>query len=744
MEAAKAMSTSRVLGALAIVGVALGVVLLFRPSSTEVAQPLPGNGEDHGDGLHSGPGVVRIPGEELAEQVGLRVEVEQALSVEGVNPAGFEDRARPDLRVSAVCVDEAGVPLSGVAMSALGRESEPPAVSDGQGRVSLSWNPRAGRVGAASSASPRISPSAFQFAFPGRITRVIYDAAYEDHGNLDCGVVVLGPDAGSARGRVVEAGGQPLAGIDVYAAFPVPEVDDETLMMLKLSGLGLFTAQIGGTTTRTDYDGWFELANLPAQAICIWAQATDSYAAWTSPFTLGGGFSHDVGTIVLEKLGSEMWIDGHVLNPDGSPSPQAMVVCQSQTEAALGPPIFRCADATGYFRVPALQGVLHRLRAQCWEDMRLAADVESIKGGAAGIVLRLTSSGPESVSTAAIAGVVIREGVPESEALVEAYAYDIDALEWVLRQRLRSDSDGRFRMGVSSESMLVLGRSSDGGWVGVGERPYEPGASDPDLLVLELHRASTIQGRVVVARAQKAGGIELLATSEVGLPMSALTGDDGEFRFRGLQAGAWMVEIKTRLNWAFADKVQQSLVLGNGETASVELDGRAQALLTGKLAIGSQEYAGWEWSLGEGQGSVQADGSFTVFSSTIGLSATLTLGAAMDGWTVQVTSSVELTGIGDSWSFEADAGLVELVGLPLEAAFSDGGQFVPVCYLRYVSESGAVWEAMPITAVKGRRLISFVPTGNISIMRYGGALSGEIVEEISVQQGKTTTVAWDG
>lgn len=651
--------------------------------------------------------------------------------------------------ITATCVDLNGLPISGVTFTVLNVAGAGQILSDIDGRIRFELDARFVRIGKPMLPMQMVGgPMAFELSGAGLARRVVFGPPLEGVAAHDCGPVELGP-GGAVVGRVVDADGDPLGGVTVHAVPALPELSDAERESLRLSGLSFLSFESGGPSVETDFDGRFLFEGVSTEPSCLWAQDAGTYAVWTDTILLKPGETHEVQPLALERLGSEDRIAGRVLDIEGRPSPGALVVAQTRSESAMGPQVMRQANLEGYFVIPALEGVKHRVSA--WQANPEIQSVSAIDvlGGTLDLELRFGETEGEVVPAPELIARVVRLGEPEPGANVAIYLYADDSRRPAKPRHFRTDADGSFSFPIPPRPLRIEVQSADREWVGLSEHRSLDELKSGQEILIELQSAASIEGRVLFSPGMEQGGLQFRVVGPAGGSREVSTSSGGTFRIDGLYSGMW--NVSRVLGWNEGEPT--SLELIPGMTAEYELDLRGGAEFHGRLALGDQAYSGWNWGLRSNMGSVATDGTFQVAGiEDLGEARLMLVGLGPTSM-VQLRLDLTIAPGNNEWSFELPTGSVELTGLPLAEEFPYEGEFEPTCCLRYVHADGTIWEAMAITAKEGRRVIEHVPAGRIVVLRRGTEAAmhraldpsmepidtAEVLGEFEVRAGETTT-----
>lgn len=168
------------------------------------------------------------------------------------------------------------------------------------------------------------------------------------HGDSDLGEFMLDPGA-VAMGMTVDGDGRAIEGAMLIAGAGGPAGDPETR---RLQGPKSGVARPHGISAA---DGSFAIPGIRAlgpggvpQGVRVWAYARGRFWASTDSLPIQPGESLDVGSLVMESVPSELFIEGKVMRPDGLAAGGARI-----DFLASGPPYggHVLADAQGRFLI---------------------------------------------------------------------------------------------------------------------------------------------------------------------------------------------------------------------------------------------------------------------------------------------------------------------------------------------------------------------------------------------------------
>lgn len=235
-----------------------------------------------------------------------------------------------------------------------------------------------------------------------------------------------------------------------------------------------------------------------------------------------------------------------VREPDGSPSPGALVL--TQREGARGPLVFQ-ADATGHVELPLVSG--EAARAPLSVGARSGgrtAPLRPVPAGAALQVVQLTRA-------ASLRGQVVEGGRPVSGArLAIETGRDLPGPGQELERELPG---GAFAFTDLLPGQLALIATTPDGRTGSLEVTLASGAEQ--AVVVEVGRGATVRGRAVdAAGAPVAGAFVFVGDQQ---PDAGGTGSDGRFRIQGVPAGAQLL----RVLWPGVGGATRELTLAAGQ-----------------------------------------------------------------------------------------------------------------------------------------------------------------------------------
>ncbi|PRP90455.1 Nickel uptake substrate-specific transmembrane region [Enhygromyxa salina] len=181
---------------------------------------------------------------------------------------------------------------------------------------------------------------------------------------------------------------------------------------------------------------------------------------------------------------------------------------------------------------------------------------------------------PESVMVGKV--VLASSGEPVADVTVDA------GFKRGAEQAARTDSEGRFRIKQLqpgtykpwAESDQLYGRAVEQVHLGLGETS--------DEVVIRVHPAHRVDGRVVVAGSDapcSLGSVTL--TSDAGERRQASTDEDGHVALRGLLAGAY--EVSVRCRGYVSEPEYPTLVVGEDERAAVVWEVREGLSIRGEV-----------------------------------------------------------------------------------------------------------------------------------------------------------------
>ena len=149
----------------------------------------------------------------------------------------------------------------------------------------------------------------------------------------------------------------------------------------------------------------------------------------------------------------------------------------------------------------------------------------------------------------AVQGVVLADGAPLPDAIVEVFKYDPDARMTVNGLRCpisyfesggaRTDADGRFELAADVDGSFVV-RARHADWVDAEFGPLLTDEVEAEF-ELELSSGGTIEGFVRVPQGEPAGGRVVAIHRGDGRPRCTRTAENGFYSFEGLMPGDWRV-----------------------------------------------------------------------------------------------------------------------------------------------------------------------------------------------------------
>ena len=403
----------------------------------------------------------------------------------------------------------------------------------------------------------------------------------------------------TVRGRVVDAGGAPVAGARVAQAG-------------------------GGASAETDAQGEFALEGL------AYDERTPARVEASAP-----GHARAEAIVRAETVAQRFElalprarsVAGRVVGADGRPVPGARIVASAPATSPQTPSDTRTAvsGADGAFVVDGLRAELRhtllvRADGHATRAFDLEEDLASTRHDAGTVAL-----GPPGL----IAGRAVDDrGEPWRRVYVElarAPAPGGRADRLLARRTSNTDDDGRFVFADLGAGAYVLGVRPFDGPTKI-EVPVEvaEGESRADLAV-EVARGLAIEGRVLAPDARPCAGVfvtAFAAAEPTKLVGSASTGSDGAFAVRGLGEGSFV--LRAQLSMVAAPEVAAVAAQGRwgpyaAGTAGLELALPRAAPITGRVvdaegraAAGANVEAveGERWGEPDATARTGADGSF--------------------------------------------------------------------------------------------------------------------------------------
>lgn len=254
------------------------------------------------------------------------------------DPGAAAPADEADLTVYARTIDALGEPLGSIQAQVRTGSRVDSATSDLEGRIRL-----------------RVDTSRRTGSLPLRVTFFGPDRAMAlrslvppASGVANLGDVVLDP-GGAVTGRVVDGGGQPIAGQAVFAGL-TPEEDPRGMRVRRMGG----TITRGLTDVRTAGDGTYTIAGLPAGASVIQARRPNGLYHFTSTIMVVAEQVTQAPDLVLPDLTpGEQW-GGTVVSDAGDPLPGVTITLYSEDGLRLCSPA--TTDDQGQFAVTAPAG----------------------------------------------------------------------------------------------------------------------------------------------------------------------------------------------------------------------------------------------------------------------------------------------------------------------------------------------------------------------------------------------------
>lgn len=199
------------------------------------------------------------------------------------------------------------------------------------------------------------------------------------------GRVELAP-GGVVSGRIVDDQGRGIEGCTV-------NVGETGVPKRQLEDQRIHSSAEGVPVTRTDPDGRFRLAGVPAGLVRIWGRKHGLMAGYTPPVEVRVGQESFGVELVLEPLRADNLVRGIVLAPDGTPIPRAELdyrhysASLHSTESGD-----RKADAHGRFEFELADDALLTLTASDPEGRWGKATVADVHTGELELELRLVEA----------------------------------------------------------------------------------------------------------------------------------------------------------------------------------------------------------------------------------------------------------------------------------------------------------------------------------------------------------------
>jgi len=450
-----------------------------------------------------------------------------------VKPSLAGETAAPPLpaRVLARFVDEAGLPVAGVRVTALERDERAREVSGADGRVEFAVH--------RALPQPRGWSQEFRAERAGFAT-VSLTATLTEGAAAHLGDVVLAPGS-VVYGRVVTPDGRGVAGALVRTSTaPAPEREDDSERELRYGPEGW-----DGPTVASNDDGSFALAGVPPGPQRLWAKAAGTRFAQSAEFTVVLGEDMYGVDLTLEPWHRADHIRGRVVGPDGEPVGGAGIAYSMRGEGR-GFSSSLSADAGGTFELLIPYSGAYRFTASDPEKRWADGVARDVRPGAE-IVIELAEIHWIEVTAATLDGEPIERFAVKVENVDGTYAH------W---DPLGDRPGGTARMSAPPEEFQVTLEAP--GYASASRGPFGSGAV-PDRLDFTLERAPCLIGRVLASGKPIAGArVELRdshRTTDVvcnGFPIlmeshgsaSDTSGEDGSFELPIAESGEFFVYAK--------------------------------------------------------------------------------------------------------------------------------------------------------------------------------------------------------
>lgn len=300
---------------------------------------------------------------------------------------------------------------------------------------------------------------------------------------VDLGDVLLEP-GGDVSGRVTDAAGTPLEGVEVCSSkLEAPQSELERRRRFPLS-----TYDVAATLTSSD--GSFVLEGASVGFVRLAAGNLDGWlTTFSAPIEVREGFVSEGVELVLEPADERDLIEGTVLDPSDRPLAWAYVDYRdaSRRDGNLGS---LRADEHGRFRVLLSERRAQHLRAYDPGEKLSGAEVADVQPGTRNVVLRLGERRELEIVARAITGDPIER--------YAARAFDPDYAPHVFDPDGGSTGSGPHAGGRSKLSpptqrfMIIV--DAPGHQIGRAG-PFDRDAPSP--LEFALERIATVRGQVV-------------------------------------------------------------------------------------------------------------------------------------------------------------------------------------------------------------------------------------------------------
>jgi protocatechuate 3,4-dioxygenase beta subunit len=318
-------------------------------------------------------------------------------------------------------------------------------------------------------------------------------------------------------GRVVDASGEPVEGVQVQAW--LSGVDRGCAVYVHTGCPGAADRRVGDT----DADGRFEFESLEPG----WYQVRLSDDSSLVERRLGeaGRSAGEIAFVLPERL---VPLEGRVVDADGAPVAGARVSVSGDRpdgEARTG--------TDGGYRFPRVLPGRQRLEVR-HADFGLAVEMVEMAGPRTRFDVRMP------LATIVQGRILGRDGSP-----VAAPSLRVD------REPVEVDAEGRFRFSLTPGEHEVLAEAPD-------RAPDErrvTAAGDPIDLDLELGRPGSIAGRIADLAERQFVSVGLQDGSRLS-SAEVLTGEQGRFELAGVAAGAWTLVATDDLGRTIERQVQ--------------------------------------------------------------------------------------------------------------------------------------------------------------------------------------------
>jgi uncharacterized GH25 family protein len=389
------------------------------------------------------------------------------------------------------------------------------------------------------------------------------------NGGTDLGTVVLAPGT-ALRGLVVDAQGQPIAGVEIRIkapdrdAFPLPAMPDR-----------------GPVEAVSGADGTFLLEDLAPGGNLDLTATCPGYGPGSAP-----GVAVPSVEPVRLVLQSNVRVSGRALDPDGKPVSGASVVVAEETAMSFGGqsslfPAGRSHRGTtaddGTFSLDDVSPGPIELFADAPHHQQANLKGLEVKPGRdlAGVEVVLPAGGVVTGK------VVSADGRPIPEATVAVNQPSPGGVPSFTAQRTTTDAGGEYRIEALSPGPHTLEARAEGYRYLVHDVEVTPETSTVDF---QLERGLEVAGRVVDDAGNPVDGtlVSLRAGLGARSSASAISGGDGAFRLTGIESGTYELTA-SKMGYVSAP-AETELTVAGAPVEGLEVKLSAGGTITGHLA----------------------------------------------------------------------------------------------------------------------------------------------------------------